>query len=91
MCLGLSRETSALRGETGLSSIRKMRVTWNRNLFLWKTKAIPASSASPLCAELDGLPVNKKTQFLTFLLMVFYTQEARRQSRARSCPTAIPP
>lgn len=71
MCLGLSRETSALRGETGLSSIRKMHMTWNINLFLWKTKAIPVSSAPSLCAELDGLSVNKKTQFLTFLLMLY--------------------
>lgn len=68
MCLGLSGETGALCGETGLSSVTKTSITWNTTLFLWKTKAVLVSLASPLCAELDELSISKKTQFLTFLL-----------------------
>lgn len=71
MCLGLSRETSALRGETGLSRVRKNGITWNTTLFLWKTKAVPVCLASLLCAELNGLSINKKPQFLTFLLTLY--------------------
>lgn len=71
MCLGLSRETGALCGETGLSSVRKTGITWKTTLFLWKTKELSVSLASPLHAELDGLSVHRKTQFLTFLLTLY--------------------
>lgn len=57
------------------------------NLFLQKTKTIQVSFVLPLCAELDELSINKKTQPLTFLLML-YLAEVWRQSRARSYPTA---
>lgn len=55
MHLGLSRDTSALCGGTGLSSLRKTGVTWNTTLF----EVVPASLASTLCTELDGLSIKR--------------------------------
>jgi len=51
MCLGLSRESGDLDGETGLSSVRKTGITWSTTLLRWKTKAVQVSSAPRLCAE----------------------------------------
>lgn len=58
------------------------------NLPLQKTKTVHVSFVLPLCAELDELSINKKTQPLTFLLTLYLAEEVWRQSGARSYPTA---
>lgn len=50
MCLGLSRETGTLRGEMGLSSMRKTGTTWNTTLLFMENKGnTSVFGAAPLC------------------------------------------